>query len=120
MLSFENDYSQGAHEKILQRLIETNRDAQTGYGFDDYTERAKEQIRQVCGCPDAEIYFLVGGTQTNQTVIDSMLSGYEGVVAATTGHISVHEAGAIEYSGHKVLWKSFRLAMRATLSLTRL
>ncbi len=103
MLSFENDYSQGAHEKILQRLIETNRDAQTGYGFDDYTERAKEKIRQVCGCPDAEIYFLVGGTQTNQTVIDSMLSGYEGVVAATTGHISVHEAGAIEYSGHKVL-----------------
>lgn len=103
MLSFENDYSQGAHEKILQRLIETNRDAQTGYGFDDYTEHAKEKIRQVCGCPDAEIYFLVGGTQTNQTVIDSMLSGYEGVVAATTGHISVHEAGAIEYSGHKVL-----------------
>lgn len=103
MLSFENDYSQGAHEKILQRLIETNMDAQTGYGFDDYTECAKEKIRQVCGCPDAAIYFLVGGTQTNQTVIDSMLSGYEGVVAATTGHVSVHEAGAIEYSGHKVL-----------------
>ena len=103
MLSFENDYSQGAHEKILQRLIETNMDAQTGYGFDEYTESAKARIREVCGCADAEIHFLVGGTQTNQTVIDSMLAGYEGVVAATTGHVSVHEAGAIEYSGHKVL-----------------
>ena len=103
MLSFENDYSQGAHEKILQRLVETNMDAQTGYGFDEYTERAKEKIRQACGCRDAEIYFLVGGTQTNQVVIDSMLADYEGVVAAVTGHVSVHEAGAIEYSGHKVL-----------------
>jgi len=103
MLSFENDYSQGAHEKILQRLIETNMDAQTGYGFDEYTESAKARIREACGCADAEIHFLVGGTQTNQTVIDSMLAGYEGVVAATTGHVSVHEAGAIEYSGHKVL-----------------
>ena len=103
MLSFENDYSQGAHEKILQRLIETNMDAQTGYGFDEYTECAKNKIREACGCLDAEIYFLVGGTQTNQVVVDSMLAGYEGVVAATTGHVSVHEAGAIEYSGHKVL-----------------
>lgn len=103
MLSFENDYSQGAHEKILQRLIETNMDSQVGYGLDEYTERAKAKIREACGCPEAEIYFLVGGTQTNQTVIDSMLAGYEGVVAATTGHVSVHEAGAIEYSGHKVL-----------------
>ncbi len=103
MLSFENDYSQGAHEKILHRLIETNMDAQSGYGFDDYTQSAKEKIRRSCGCPDAGIYFLVGGTQTNQVVIDSMLADYEGVVAAVTGHVSVHEAGAIEYSGHKVL-----------------
>lgn len=103
MLSFENDYSQGAHEKILQRLLETNMDAQTGYGLDSYTESAKKKIREACACPDAEIYFLVGGTQTNQVVIDSMLAGYEGVVAAATGHVSVHEAGAIEYSGHKVL-----------------
>jgi len=103
MLSFENDYSQGAHEKILQRLIETNMDAQTGYGFDEYTESAKTKIKEACGCPEAEVHFLVGGTQTNQVVIDSMLAGYEGVVAATTGHVSVHEAGAIEYSGHKVL-----------------
>lgn len=103
MLSFENDYSQGAHEKLLQRLVETNREAVSGYGTDAYTERAKEKIRQACECPQAEVHFLVGGTQTNQNVIDSMLEGYEGVVAAVTGHVSQHEAGAIEYCGHKVL-----------------
>lgn len=103
MLSFENDYSQGAHEKILQCLMETNREAASGYGTDPYTERAKEKIRQVCECPQAEVHFLVGGTQTNQNVIDAMLEGYEGVVAAVSGHVSQHEAGAIEYSGHKVL-----------------
>lgn len=103
MLSFENDYSQGAHEKILERLVETNREAVSGYGTDPYTESAKERIRQACGCPQAQVYFLVGGTQTNQNVIDAMLQGYEGVVAAQTGHVSQHEAGAIEYSGHKVL-----------------
>ena len=103
MLSFENDYSQGAHEKILQCLVETNREAASGYGTDPYTERAKEKIRKACECPQAEVHFLVGGTQTNQNVIDAMLEGYEGVVAAVTGHVSQHEAGAIEYSGHKVL-----------------
>ena len=103
MLSFENDYSHGAHEKILERLMETNREAASGYGMDLYTECAKEKIRQACGCPQAQVYFLMGGTQTNQNVIDAMLAGYEGVVAAQTGHVSQHEAGAIEYSGHKVL-----------------
>lgn len=103
MLSFENDYSQGAHERILQCLVETNREAASGYGTDPYTERAKEKIRQACECPQAEVHFLVGGTQTNQNVIDAMLEGYEGVVAAESGHVSQHEAGAIEYSGHKVL-----------------
>ena len=103
MLSFENDYLQGAHERILERLVETNREAASGYGTDPYTTRAKEKIRQACGCPDAQVHFLVGGTQTNQNVIDAMLAGYEGVVAAETGHVSQHEAGAIEYSGHKVL-----------------
>ena len=103
MLSFENDYSQGAHEKVLERLVATNREATSGYGTDPYTERAKEKIRQACGCPQAQVHFLVGGTQTNQNVIDAMLAGYEGVVAAKTGHVSLHEAGAIEYSGHKVL-----------------
>lgn len=103
MLSFENDYVEGAHEKILKRLLETNLEPLSGYGTDPYCESAKEKIREACECPDADIHFLVGGTQTNMTVIDGMLAPYEGVVAAVTGHVSVHEAGAVEYTGHKVL-----------------
>ena len=103
MLSFVNDYSEGAHEKILERLVETNRESLSGYGTDKYSDSAKEKIRQACNCPDADVYFLVGGTQTNQTVIDAVLNQYEGVVAAETGHVNVHEAGAIEFTGHKVL-----------------
>lgn len=103
MLSFESDYIQGAHEQVLKRLIETNTESLTGYGEDPYCAQAKEKIRKACACPDAEVFLLVGGTQTNQIVIDTMLKPYEGVVAAETGHVSLHEAGAIEYSGHKVL-----------------
>lgn len=103
MLDFVNDYSEGAHEKILQRLIETNMEKLSGYGTDKYCESAKQKIRETCQCPEADIYFLVGGTQTNATVIDAMLEQYEGVVSADTGHIGTHEAGAIEASGHKVL-----------------
>lgn len=103
MLSFESDYTEGAHEAILKRLAETNREQTSGYGTDPYCAAAKEKIARACGCPDADIYFLTGGTQTNQTVIDSMLKSYEGVVAASTGHVNVHEAGAIEFTGHKVL-----------------
>lgn len=103
MLNFANDYAEGAHEKILQRLIDTNRESLPGYGSDRYCESAKEKIRTACRCAEADIYFLAGGTQTNQVVIDSMLDKYEGVIAAKTGHINVHEAGAIEYTGHKVL-----------------
>jgi threonine aldolase len=103
MLSFESDYIEGAHEEILKRLVETNREQLTGYGADHYCDDAKAKIREACQCPDAEIFFLVGGTQTNQTVIDTMLKPYEGVVAAETGHVSLHEAGAIEFCGHKVL-----------------
>lgn len=103
MLSFECDYNTGAHKKILERLLETNQEARPGYGNDIFCEAAKGKIREACQCPDADIYFLVGGTQTNQVVIDAVLNGYEGVVAADTGHVSVHEAGAIEYTGHKVL-----------------
>lgn len=103
MLSFANDYQEGAHEKILARLIETNLEPASGYGTDPYCESAKEKIRKVCECPNADIWFLTGGTQTNQIVIDSMLQPYEGVVAASTGHVAAHEAGAIEYTGHKVL-----------------
>lgn len=103
MLSFTCDYILGAHPKILERLIETNMEQLPGYGNDRYCESAKEKIKKACECPDAEIYFLAGGTQTNATVIDSVLQKYEGVIAAATGHINVHESGAVEYTGHKVL-----------------
>lgn len=103
MLSFESDYTTGAHPEILKRLIETNMEAVSGYGTDPYTKSAMEKIKEECGCKDAQVYFAVGGTQTNQLVISTMLADYEGVVAAETGHVSAHEAGAIEYSGHKVL-----------------
>lgn len=103
MLSFESDYIEGAHEKILRRLLETNYEKLSGYGSDKYCESAKEKIRAACECPEAKIFFLVGGTQTNATVIDAMLTKYEGVVSAATGHINAHEAGAVENSGHKVL-----------------
>ncbi len=103
MLSFESDYIEGAHEKILKRLLETNLERLSGYGSDIYCESAKEKIKKACKNEDAEIFFLVGGTQTNQIVISSVLGGYEGVISAETGHISAHEAGAIEATGHKVL-----------------
>ena len=103
MLSFESDYTQGAHEKILARLIETNMEKLVGYGNDIYSESAKKKIKAACGAPDAEVFLLTGGTQTNQLVIDAMLDSHEGVIAAETGHINGHEAGAIEYTGHKVL-----------------
>ena len=92
MISFESDYVEGAHEQILKRLTETNLEKLTGYGQDWYCERAKEKIREACQCPEAEIFFLTGGTQTNMIAIDSMLKSYEGVAAAKTGHISAHEA----------------------------
>ena len=102
MVSFECDYNNGAHEEVLKRLIDTNRDTEPGYGADEYTLEAKEFIKKACG-GDAEVDFLVGGTQTNAVVIDTMLKPYEGVIAATTGHINIHEAGAVEASGRKVL-----------------
>ena len=103
MLSFESDYTEGAHPRILQALIDTNFEQLPGYGTDLYCERAKDKIRHACGTPDAEIFFLAGGTQTNQIVIDAVLASYEGVISARTGHIIVHEAGAVEFTGHKVL-----------------
>ncbi|MDO5088530.1 MAG: aminotransferase class I/II-fold pyridoxal phosphate-dependent enzyme [Leptotrichiaceae bacterium] len=103
MLYFANDYTEGVHKEILNALIKTNNEKHTGYGTDIYSLRAKEKIKKVCGRNDIDIYFLTGGTQTNLIVIDSLLKSYEGVVAAETGHINVHEAGAIELTGHKVL-----------------
>ena len=103
MISFESDYTNGAHPVILQKLVDTNDELLATYGFDKYSDSAKEKIKAACQCPEAEVHFLTGGTQTNAIVISTMLKDYEGVVAAHTGHISSHEAGAIEYTGHKVL-----------------
>lgn len=103
MISFENDYAEGAHPAVLQRLIDTNLIQQPGYGNDCWCDSAKEKIRLACDAPEADIHFIVGGTQTNAVVIGTMLAPYEGIIAAETGHINVHEAGAIEYTGHKVL-----------------
>ncbi len=103
MLSFASDYAEGAHEEILRRLVETNMEQLPGYGADVYCQRAADKIRAAAESPDAEVFFLAGGTQTNAVVIDAMLKRYEGVVSAATGHINVHEAGAIEAGGHKVL-----------------
>lgn len=100
---FESDYTTGAHPNILKRLTETNYEFLSGYGTDHYCESAREKIRIACDCKDADVHLLVGGTQTNALVISAMLHDYEGVIAADTGHVSVHEAGAIEYTGHKVL-----------------
>lgn len=103
MISFESDYNNGCHEAILNRLSATNNERATGYGLDDFCNAARDKVRQACGAPDADVFFLVGGTQTNATVIDAMLSGYQGVLSVETGHINVHESGAIEFGGHKVL-----------------
>ena len=103
MISFTCDYIEGAHPAILNRLIETNMTQVEGYGEDPFCENARTRIRQATGCRGADVFFLVGGTQTNSTVIDAMLRRYEGVVAVATGHIAVHESGAVEFSGHKVI-----------------
>ena len=103
MLSFASDYIEGAHPSILKRLAETNFEIQPGYGDDVWCLAAKEKIRAACRTPEAEVWFLSGGTQTNRTVISAYLADTEGVVAAVTGHVNGHEGGAIESSGHKVL-----------------
>ena len=102
-LLFASDYQEGAHPEILKRLAETNFAKSTGYGLDAYSEAAREKIRAACRVPEAEIHFLAGGTQANAVVISALLRPYQGVVAAETGHVGVHEAGAIECGGHKVL-----------------
>lgn len=103
MLSFLSDYTEGAHPKVLQNLAERNLVTLPGYGLDEDTERAKDKIRAFCGVEGLQIQFLAGGTQTNQVAISSMLGNCQGVIAVHSGHVNGHEAGAIEYSGHKVL-----------------
>ena len=103
MYRFNSDYLEGAHPNILDRLVKTNFIQTPGYGLDPICDSAKDKVRAACHAPDAKVYFIVGGTQTNYTVLDSILKRYEGVLSADTGHVAVHEAGAIEYSGHKVI-----------------
>ena len=103
MILFNSDYTEGAHPRILERLMETNLEQTTGYGEDAYCDAAREAIRKVCDAPEADVHFLVGGTQANFTVISSALKPYQGVLCADTGHINVHETGAVEACGHKVL-----------------
>ena len=103
MISFECDYNNGAHPKVLENLVKYNHAKPTPYGFDEFSERAKARIREAIGMPEAQIFFLTGGTQTNATTIDSMLYQYEGVICVGSGHINVHEAGAVEFTEHKII-----------------
>ena len=102
-LSFASDYMEGAHPAILKRLAETNLLQSAGYGTDEFSEAARDKVRAACRAPEADVYFLVGGTQANAVVIGALLKSYQGVLAAETGHINVHEAGAIELGGHRVI-----------------
>lgn len=103
MYQFQCDYSEGAHPRILEKMLQTNLQQTVGYGEDQYCEAAREVIRKAVGNERADVHFLVGGTQANATVISSILRPYQGVICASTGHINVHETGAIEHAGHKVL-----------------
>ena len=103
MIRFNSDYTEGCHPAILKRLEETNMEQTAGYGEDEYCREAADRIKAVCEAPDANVHFLVGGTQTNVTVIASALRPYQGAITATTGHINVHETGALEACGYKCL-----------------
>ena len=103
MIYFHNDYSEGCHEKVLQKLMETNMEQTPGYGTDHYCASAARKIKAVCGREDVDVHFLVGGTQANLTVIDAALRPHQGALCAVSGHINVHETGAVEATGHKVL-----------------
>ena len=103
MLHFDTDYQRGACPQVMKALCETNAEQSVGYGLDSYTQAAQAAILRACGLSDGRVYLLVGGTQTNAVVIDGLLGKCQGVIAADTAHIAVHEAGAIEASGHKVI-----------------
>ena len=103
MIYFHNDYAEGCHDAVLQRLIETNSCQTTGYGMDEYCAEAARKIKAACGDESLDVHFLVGGTQANLTVIDAALRPHQGAVCADSGHIHVHETGAVEATGHKVL-----------------
>ena len=102
-LQFGNDYTYGAHPLVLQHLVDTSREPMAPYGADKCSDHAKALIREACEAPDADVFFLTGGTQANAVVIDSILCQHEGVISVDSGHINVHEAGAIEFTEHKVI-----------------
>ena len=102
MLHFRNDYGNGAHPKVMDALCKTNLELTVGYGMDDYCFRASDLIRELCSCPQAEVHYLVGGTQANKTALGAFLRPWEAVIAADSGHIQVHETGAIEHNGHRI------------------
>lgn len=103
MIRFNCDYSEGAHPAVLEKLALTNLEQTPGYGQDIYCRRAADLIKNLCAAPDAAVHFLMGGTQTNLTVIAACLRPYQGVISATSGHINVHETGAIETTGHRII-----------------
>ena len=103
MIRFNCDYSEGAHPSVLEKLTLTNLEQTPGYGQDIYCRRAADLIKSCCKTPEAEVHFLTGGTQTNLTVIAACLRPYQGVISASSGHINVHETGAIEATGHRVI-----------------
>ena len=103
MIQFHCDYAEGAHPEVLKRLADTNLEQTEGYGKDHYCAEARMLIKRICGTPNADVHFMVGGTQTNMTVISALLKPFEGVLCPDTGHINVHETGAVEHSGHKVI-----------------
>lgn len=103
MISFDSDYLEGCLPEILEAFQKTNYEQTPGYGEDDFCAEARELVKKACEAPEADVHFLVGGTQTNATVIASLLKPYQGVICADTGHINVHETGAVEHTGHKVL-----------------
>ena len=103
MIHLESDYNNGAHEAVLRRLLETNDERTQSYGDDCFSDEARRLIREACQAPEAQIWFLAGGTQTNATIIDCVLQPYEGVLCPDTAHINVHESGAVEFTGHKVI-----------------
>ena len=103
MIRFNSDYQEGAHPRILEKLIETNMVQTNGYGEDPFCDEARELIKKVCRAENADVHFLVGGTQTNFTFLSAAMRPYQGVLSAASGHIAVHETGSVEATGHKVI-----------------
>lgn len=103
MLHFRNDYGNGAHPQVMEALCKTNLELTVGYGMDPYCQQAANRIRDLCHCPQADVHFIVGGTQANKTALGAFLRPWEAVISADTGHIQVHEAGAVEHNGHRIM-----------------